>query len=270
MISTRFSRTFLRGLLGGGALCIAFYLPSAAQVQTTKTEAHGEAAREVKVERGEIVYINGNSAVVKMEDGTFRHFDNVPDSLTFMVDGKPVNIHTAKVGMKLEKQTVTTTIPKVITTVETVTGKVWYVAPPNSVILTLENGQNQKFKIPKGQKFTVDGKETDAFGLRKGMMVSAQRVTEVPETVVAMQTKRTGSAPPPPPAPNPEVPMLIVASQPAPAPVETAAAEPAPTKLPKTASDLPLIGLLGALLCGLSVMVMATRTIASRFASPRG
>jgi len=266
MISTRLSRTIWRGLLGGGALCIAFSLPSAAQVQTSKTESHGAGTKEVKVERGTITYINGNSVVVKMDDGTLRHFDNVPDSVTFMVDGQPVNIRNAKVGMKLEKQTVVTTTPKVITTVETVTGKVWQVNPPSTVILTLENGENQQFKIPKGQKFMIDGKETDAWGLKKGMKVSAQRVTEVPETVVAQEIKRTGSAPPPPPAPDPAVPILVVAA-PA-APVQTAAAEPekAPTKLPKTASDLPLIALLGTLFCGLSLMAMTIRVISSRFA----
>jgi hypothetical protein len=259
----------LRGLLGGGALCIAFSLPSAAQVQTSKTESHGDAIREVTVERGEIVYINGNSVVIKMEDGTLRQFDNVPESVTFMVDGQPVNINNAKVGMKLEKQTVKTTRPKVVTTVETVTGKVWHVSPPSTVILTLENGQNQQFTIPKGQKFTVDGVETDAFGLKKGMKVSAQRVTEVPETVVAHEVERTGSAPPKPQAPTQGVPILILVAQPTP-PVETAEAAPkkseaAPKKLPTTASNVPLIGLLGALFCGLSLMAMTIRMLASRF-----
>jgi hypothetical protein len=269
MISTRLSRMILCGLLGGGTFCAALSMPSVAQVQTTKSEALGEATKQVNVERGEIVYINGNSVVVKMEDGTFRHFDNVPDSLTFMVDGKPVNIHTAKVGMRLEKQTVTTATPKVVTTVETVTGKVWHVTPPNSVILTLENGQNQQFKIPKNQKFMVDGRETDAWGLKKGMRVSAQRVTEVPETVVAQQIKKTGTAPPPPPAPQADVPILVVMTQPAAAPaaapVETAEA-PA-KKLPTTASELPLIGMLGVLFCGLSLTAMTIRRITSRFPS---
>lgn len=278
MISTSLSRTILHGLLGGGAFCVAFSLTSAAQVQTSKTELHGEATREVTVERGEIVYLNGNSVVVKLEDGTLREFDNVPESTTFMVDGKPVNIRSAKVGMKLEKQTVRTTRPKVVKTVETVTGKVWHVSPPSSVILTLENGENQKFAIPNGQKFTVDGKETDAFGLRKGMNVTAQRITEVPETVIAQEVKMTGSTPPKPSAPTPGVPILIVVGQPAP-PVEAAEAapqkpptpgEPTPKKLPTTASDLPLIALLGALFCGLSLMVMTIRCFASRLAGSGG
>jgi hypothetical protein len=268
MISTKLSRTVLCGLLGGGAFCTAPSMTSAAQVQTAKTEALGEATKKVNVERGEIVYINGNSVVVKMEDGAFRHFDNIPDSLTFMVDGKPVNIHTAKVGMKLEKQTVTTATPKVVTTVETVTGKVWHITPPNSVVLTLENGENQQFKIPKNQKFMIDGRETDAWGLKKGMKVSVQRVTEVPETVVTQQIKKTGTAPPPPPAPRADVPILVVVTRPAPAPAAPVETAEAPVKkLPTTASDLPLIGLLGALFCGLSLTTVIIRKIGSRLAS---
>jgi hypothetical protein len=264
MNSTRLPR-IMRCAIAGGALCIAFSLPSIAQVQSTTSEARGEAVKQVKVERGEIVYINGNNVIVKMEDGSYRHFDNVPDSVTFMVDGQPVNIRNAKVGMKLEKQTVTSTTPKVITKVETVTGKVFHVTPPLSVILTLENGENQQFKIPQGQKFMVDGRETDAWGLKKGMTVSAQRVTEVPETEMAQEIKRTGSAPPPPAAPKADVPVLVAVAKPMPAPAtQTAAAEPAPTKLPKTASDLPLVGVLGALFCLLSLAVMTIRKVASR------
>jgi hypothetical protein len=207
-----------------------------------------------------------------MEDGTLRHFDNIPDNVSVLVDGKPVNIHNAKVGMKVEKQTITSTTPRVITTVETVSGTVWHVAPPSTVILTLENGTNQSFKIPKGQKFTVDGEEKDAWGLKKGMKVYVQRVTEVPETVVAEEIKRTGKMPPPPPQPKADIPILVVTVPAPPAPaqtVETAAAEPAPKQLPKTASDLPLIGLLGALFCALSLTAITVRMIASRFASLR-
>jgi hypothetical protein len=275
MIST--TRTIVRGLLGGGALCMAFSLHSAAQVQTSKTESHGEATREVSVERGEIVYVNGNSIIVKLEDGSLREFDDVAESSTFMIDGKPVHISNAKVGMKLEKQRVRTTRPKVVTTVETVTGKVWHVSPPKSVILTLENGENQRFTIPEGQKFTIDGSEADVFALKKGMKVTAQRITEVPETVVEHEVKVTGTMPPPPPVPTPGVPILIVVAPPPP-PVETSEAtakksatteEPAPKKLPTTASDLPLIGLLGVLFCGLSLTAMTIRIIASRLASSR-
>ena len=274
MFLTSLTKISLRGLVSVGALYIGFLIPCVAQVQTTTTATHGEAVKEVKIERGEIVYIKGNTVVLKMEDGTLREFDDVSDSLSFIVDGKPVNIHNAKVGMKLEKQTIATTTPKVVTTVETVTGKVWHVTAPSKVILTLENGQNQEFTIPNGQKFMIDGQETDAWGLKKGMKVTAQRVTEVPETIVAQEVKRTGIAPPPPPPPKEDLPILVVAAKPVPVPaVQTAAAEPTkpvepmPKKLPKTASYLELVGLLGALFLVVSLVPMAMRMIVARFVS---
>jgi hypothetical protein len=274
MKSSRISRTILRGLLAGGSLCFAFSMTASGQVETTtKTAQDGAATKTVKVEKGTVVYVSGNSCVIKAEDGTLRHFDNVPESVTVTVDGKQLNIHQLQPGMTVERQTITTSTPKVITTVKTVTGTVWFINPPNSVILTMENGKNQEFKIPKGQKFTVNGQETDAFGLKKGMKVDAQQVVEQPATIITQQVKRTGTMPPPPPAPKQDVAILILVPTPAPPPppVQTAAAapEPAPAKLPKTASEFPLIGLLGVLLCGLSLATMAIRGTMSRLASPR-
>jgi hypothetical protein len=260
MISIGSSKTIKRGLLAGGALCVVFSLPAAAQVKSTKTVEHGTPTKQVTVQRGEVVYVSGNDVVIKMQDGLLLNFFNVPESTTVTVDGKQLNVHQIRVGMKIEKQVITTTTPRVITKVETVTGKVWHVNAPSTVILTLEDGTNQSFKVPVNQKFMINGVETDVFGLRKGMVVSAQKVTEVPETVVTQQAKLTGTMPPPPPVPKVDVPVLIVVAS-APAPVETASAEPAPTKLPKTASELPLLGLLGMLLCGLSLFSTVVRKL---------
>jgi hypothetical protein len=259
MTVTKTSRAILRGVLIGGAICIAASVPAFSQVQSTESVEHGTPTTTVKVERGVVEYVVGNDLLVKMDDGSIRHFSNVPDSVTVTVDGQQLNIHQLKPGMHLEKQTITTTTPRVVTTVETVTGKVWHVQPPNHVTLTMDNGENQRFNIPPGQKFTINGEVTDAFGLRKGMVVSAQRVREVPETVITQEFKRTGKMPPPPPEPKADVPLLVV-YVPAPAPpVESAeAAEPAPTKLPKTASEIPLIGALGLFFCGLALMIRTT------------
>jgi hypothetical protein len=206
--------------------------------------------------------------MIKGEDGELRDFNNVPDSVTVNVDGQQLNVHQIKPGMKIERQTITTTTPRVITTVQTVTGKVWHVSPPSSVILTLEDGTHQQFNIPKGQKFMIDGKETDAFGLRKGMKVDAQKVVEEPEIVITQEVKRTGKLPPAPPPPEQDVPILFVSvtdAQP-----EQPTTEMAAAKLPKTASDLPLIGLLGALLCAVSLTAVLIRTTASRLRNARG
>jgi RNase P/RNase MRP subunit p29 len=225
--------------------CLLFAVGVSAQVKTHTAKTSGQATVETQVERGEVVTINGNDLVVKMEDGSLRHFANVPESAKVTVDGKELGIHDLKPGMKLERTITTTTTPKTITSTQTITGKVFQVMAPNSVTLTLEDGTNQQFKIPKGQKFTVEGKETDAFGLRKGMEVSATRVVEEPQTVVDQQKQVTGSMPPPPPPPVATQPILIAVVE-TPAPPQLAKAEP-PEKLPKTASPIPLLGLLGLL-----------------------
>jgi hypothetical protein len=120
----------------------------------------------------------------------------------------------------------------------------------------LEDGTNQQFTIPNGQKFNVDGQMVDAFELKKGMKISATKITEVPETVVAQEKKVTGKMPPPPPAPPADLPVLVVVAVPtaaAPASEQQAAAEPAATRLPKTASPMPLVGLLGLISLSLSL-----------------
>jgi len=232
-------------MLAVATTCLAVSARMSAQVQTETTTTHGTASHEMKVDRAEVVSVNGNDVVVKMEDGTIRHIANVPDSVRVTVDGKQLGVHDLKPGMKLQRTITTTTVPKVITTTKTVTGKVWYVNPPTSVILTMEDGQNQQFKVPSGQKFNIDGKETDVWGLKKGMKVSATKVVEVPETVVTQQRALSGTAPAPPPPPPAGQPILIVVAEPAPAPA--APAPVAKAELPKTGSILPLFGLLGLL-----------------------
>lgn len=227
-----------------GVICFGFATSLRAQVTTESNTTSGQSTQQVTVERGEVVLVRGNDLVVKMEDGTLRHFPNVPESARATVDGRQLGIHDLKPGMKLERTITVTSTPKTITTVQTVTGKVWHVTPPSSVILTLEDGTNQQFTIPKDQKFNVDGQETDAFGLKKGMKISATKIVEVPEVHVQHEQRVSGSMPPPPPAPPVDAPILIAKAAPLPAPVASAA----PAELPKTGSMLPLIGLLGSLL----------------------
>jgi RNase P/RNase MRP subunit p29 len=227
-----------------------------AQVQTKSSTEPGQAIKEVQVERGEVVNVSGNDVVVKMEDGTIRHFPNVPESARITVGGKELGVHDLKPGMKLERTITTTSTPQTVTTVQTVTGTIWQIVPPTSVTLTLEDGTNQQFTIPKGQKFNVNGETVDAFGLKKGMKISATKITEVPETVVTQERRVTGTLPPPPPPPPANMPVLIVPPSP-----QGAAAKPAPTELPKTASQLPLVGLVGLVCLSLSLGLRILRRL---------
>ena len=186
---------------------------------------------------------------------SLRHFDNIPESARVTVDGQQLGVHDLKVGMKVQKTITTTTTPQTVTTVKSVTGKVWFVNPPSTVILTMEDGKNQEFKIPNGQKFNVDGQMVDAWGLKKGMNVNATKVVETPTTVVAQRAKVTGEMPPPPPPPPADVPILVVEEVAVPVQV----AQDQPPALPKTGSELPLVGLLGLLSLATSLGLRTAR-----------
>jgi len=244
--------TKLSMLFSVGAICLTFVLGMSAQVKTHTSTEVGTATSTTQVESGEVVYVSGNDLVVRMSDGSIRHFTNVPDSKRIMVNGQQLTVHDLKPGMKLQRTITTTTTPKTIRTVTSVTGKVWNIMPPSSVILTLEDGRNQSFKIPKGQKFDVDGQQVDAWGLKKGMIVKATKVVEVPQTVIDQERQVSGTMPPPPAAPPADVPILVAVAEPVAAPAEV------PAALPKTGSPLPLIGFLGFLSfassCGLRLL----------------
>jgi LPXTG-motif cell wall-anchored protein len=256
----------LRGVSSGLAaatLCLGFGMSLSAQVQTKTNQTAGQAKSQVTVERATVVSVEGNDLIVKMDDGTIRHFPNVPESARATVDGQQLGIHDLKPGMHLERTITSTTTPLTITTVQTVTGTVWHVTPPLSIILTLEDGTNQSFKIPQGQKFNVNGQMVDAWGLKRGMKISATKVVESTETEMATQRRITGTMPPPPPAPPAETPILIAKAEPVapPAAPEAPAAQAAPAQLPKTGSSFPLIGMLGllSLLVGFGLRVTRPR-----------
>jgi len=258
-MSSRASWRYTQLVLITGTVCAVLAVGMSAQVQTKSYSTIENPSVKTQVESGEVVTVSGNDLVVKMADGSLRHFANVPESASVTVDGHQLGIHDLKPGMRLERTITTTTTPKTITTVQSVTGRVFFVSPPNSVILTMTDGKNQQFKIPKNQKFNINGQMVDAFGLRKGMKVSATKVVEVPVTDISQTRSVTGELPPPPPPPPVDVPVLVVEEEVV-VPVEVAQAPaPQPSELPATGSQLPLIGLLGLLSLACSLGLRTAR-----------
>src|SRR5512137_422690 len=127
--------------------------PAVAQVQTDTQTTSGAPTQEVKVESGEVMYVNGTDLIIKMADGEVRYLAGVSETARATVDGKEIGIHDVKVGMKLQKTIVTTTTPQIVKTLQAVTGIVVRVMPPGAVVLRMENGETKSFKVPKGQKF---------------------------------------------------------------------------------------------------------------------
>ncbi len=178
------------------ALCtLACALISAgvwAQDITTATTQKGPSMYETAVRSGTVVYVSGNELLVRLPDGEVEHFV-VSRSQTFTVDGKQMTIHDLKPGTHLTQTITTKTTPSVITTVRTIDGKVWHVNPPTYVILTLPDGTNKEYRVPKDQIFIVNGQRETVFQLKKGMTVSATVVKEEPVTEVSEQQGGKGS-----------------------------------------------------------------------------
>ena len=205
------------------------------------------------MERAEVTYVSGNELVVKMDTGEVRHL-TVPDSARATVDGKEVTIRDLKPGMKLQRTITTTQTPKTVTTVRTVTGRVFAVTAPLHVILSFPDGSpNKQYKVPKDQVFMIDNQKKTVFDLKPGMTVTATVVTATQEVSVAEARATTGTAPPPPrPATPPPQPVLLI-EEPVPATStrrrggrrrrRLRAPEPAPVTLPKTASPVPLLAI---------------------------
>jgi hypothetical protein len=249
----------LNSLVMAGIAFMSFAAAANAQVKTESTTIHEPATETISVDRGEVVYASGSDLVLKKDDGTVVHFAHVSDTAT--VDGKQVAIHDLEPGMKLERAITTTTTPHTVTTVQTVTGKVWHVNPPRFVILTLEDGTNHKFDLPNDHKVVVEGRLVDAWALKKGMKISATRVIEAPGIVVSQQTKLTGTGAAP-------APITFAANEPVfftffvTAPAQPTLAEAIPASLPETGSSLPLVGLLGVLALGSFLGLRAIRATA--------
>ena len=263
--------TTVKALFLASAVWLTAAVTLMAQDRSTTQSTPGQSSTTSQVERAEVVYVSGNELVVKMDTGEVRHL-TVPDSARATVDGKELSIRDLKPGMKLQRTITTTQTPKSVTTVRTITGKVFAVNAPLTVILSFPDGSpNKQYQVPKDQVFMVDGQKKTVFDLRPGTTITATAVTESQEVAVSETRTTVGTAPPPPrPAtPPPQqvlvievpvpVPVPVAAARPAPAPVPARAPEPAPVTLPKTASPVPLLAMVGFFLCVTSLALRATR-----------
>ena len=127
---------------------------ASAQDTSTSSTQTGQSTVTTEVKSGTIVYASGNDVVVKLDDGTVKHVV-VPESTTITVDGKDLTVHDLQPGMKVTRKITTTTTPVTVQTVRTVKGKVWYVSPPHTLILSFPDGTNKKYNVPDGAMLSL-------------------------------------------------------------------------------------------------------------------
>ena len=212
-------------------LCMAFLtftLVATAQMpSTTKSSIPGQVTVHTETLSGTVVAIEGNHLAVRMSTGEMRTFD-VKSGARATVDGKEIGIEDLKVGTELTATYTTTTTPITDRTVTVGTGRVWHVQG-STVILTLPNGENRMYKVKDDYKFTIEGnKKATVFDLRKGMVISAEKIVEEPRTEIASNRKVTGTAPPPPQPRTEAVQAQSITPPPVPESEATAAKATAP------------------------------------------
>lgn len=183
----------------GFCIAVTFTLAASAQQpmpQTTKESIPGVPSLKTELLKGTVMQVEGNHLAVRMSTGEIRSFD-VPASRRFIIDGKELTVGELKPGTKLTATITTKTTPVIDRTTTIGSGKVWYVSG-NSVIVTLPNNENRSYKVDENFRFMVDGRKASVHDLRKGMIISAQKIVEEPRTEMLSSVAVTGEAPPAP------------------------------------------------------------------------
>jgi hypothetical protein len=164
--------------------------------QTKTTENTGKAQTSTSTMTGEVVLVDGNNLLVKMQPGSQYRIFTIAPGRQFIIDGQPKTVKELTPGTMLTA-TVTTTAQPVTDRTTTVTnGTVLFVDKnTNHLIVKLENGESKSYDVPQGFKFTVEGKETTIEDLRQGMKLSATKITAAPRTEFSKETVVTGKSP---------------------------------------------------------------------------
>jgi hypothetical protein len=246
-------------------VCLMGTLAGAVSAQTS--QASTTTMTETK--KFEILSVNGNVLVVRGPDGTREV--TVPAGFKFTVDGKQLSVSELKAGMA-GTATVTTTVttrPVVVTEVRNARVMQAY---GNSIVLRTQDGGFRLFTSEDAAKYKIkivrDGKEIEFQQIRAQDNLTAIIVTEKPAEVLTEQQVNArlasmGAAPSP--AAAPAKPAAAAPPPPPPPPPPAPAAAAPPKTLPKTASPLPLVGLLG----GMSLAIGAALTAIRRRRSAR-
>jgi LPXTG-motif cell wall-anchored protein len=195
-----------------------------------------------EIKQGSVLHVYGNHLVVQMADGTVRDAE-IPSDFLFEVDGQEIPVSQLKPGTKLTQTIATTTTPLVVKTTEVREAEVVQ-RIGQTIIYRDKLGQIHKLTgLPEGFTLYRDGKLVPIEALAGGDRVTAHIVHKEESIITEEEMKVAGAAPQAPKA-KPAPVARPAAPAPAPAPV-----------LPKTGSNLPLVGFAGlfALVFGLGI-----------------
>ncbi len=140
---------------------------------------------ETEVKRGTVLYSKGNSVMVREPSGDM--FYTVPEDFRVNIDGRDVPVDQLEPGTELIATITIITRPRTVQTTQVIRGKVWEVAG-NSLMVTMEDGEQRQAVVPAGFKFIVDGEEKGVNELTRGMKLSATIIQKKQEMVTESTT----------------------------------------------------------------------------------
>jgi LPXTG-motif cell wall-anchored protein len=235
------TRAVIRVLLGSALVCLTAAVTSAQTSTMTQTK------------KFEVISVDGNRLVVKLPEGT-REL-NVADDFRFNVDGKMMSVHELKPGMSGTATITTRTTMVPVTVTEVKSGTVMQVSGASMIVRTDEGIKmfTQGDVDKRGVKIMKDGMPAQLSDFHTNDKLTATIITSKPPRVMTEQQVQAtlarsaggtsgGSAP----AASTAAPRQSTATsgQSTASSRQTASGGSAP-KLPKTASDLPLLALMG-------------------------
>src|SRR5262252_7090966 len=256
------SRSIVRVALACVMIWVTGALGSAQQQTTTTTET----------KTFEVIAVTGNDLVVKLPEGTKEL--TVPEDFRFTVDGRQLSVHELKPGMKGTATITTKTTSHPVTVTEVKNGTVRQVTGSTMIVQTDQGFKSftQSDVDKRGVRIMRNGEPAQLSDFHAGDTLSATIITTRPARVmtekqVQATLARTAAA-------TAGAPSAEAAASPAAARSAASATGGASTssraagtsgggasagrKLPKTASPVPLIGLIGVVSLVLA-LALATR-----------
>ena len=246
------TREIARVVLAGVLLCMTAVVTSA-QTTTSATK------------KFQVIAVDGNQLVVKLPEGT-REL-TVPANFQFNVDGKMLSVSELKPGMA-GTATITTTTTSVPVTVTEVKNGTVMKALGTAIVVRTDEGMkmfSQSDIDKRGVRIMREGKPAMIADFRENDRLTATIITAQPPRIVTEQEVQATLAKTEAAAPAAATRSAAPSAAP---PTATPAPAAAPTSgaprktLPKTASFLPVLPLVGfaSLAAGLALAVRRRRT----------
>lgn len=234
---------------------VAYVGQAFAQQKTVEHKQTGPDKITVDTRHATVAYIEGNHLVVRLADGSLEAI-LIPPEERFNIEGQKLTLHELKPGMTLTDEIFTTEKPMMVKTVEITEGRVFHASPRYLVIQTKE-GEVVDYKIPEWATTKINGQERSLHELRRGQTITATITIEEPMAFIDREKRSHGHAVVSESKAMTEVPLPVTHAD---VPTELQSITPTTKvqeKLPATASNVPLIGLMGIFALAIAVALKA-------------